>query len=311
MRWRGSITTCPRPSARARRLQVYLRVVNAGTRHWHAHHPEGRWVELLVYLGDDAATEHEAAQGRAARRGGPAHDSLSHSRQSRTTATGPSRCRSSSSRWPGSTSTGWHRWSSTCASKSRRRERWPTPTPSPANRMAGCGCQSAGITRSRTGRPYPTFIEHAQGCRVRDPDGNEWIDYVMAGGAAVLGYAHPEVQAAIARQLASSAVVTLPHMLEVTVNPDAVRRDPVCRDGAVRQTRIGQLHGSRPHRAPAHGTQEGPVQRIPRLARLVRVDAPAEAGESIAGLRSCSASTSTTWRPSTQSSRRTAARLPR
>ena len=53
---------------------------------------------------------------------------------------------------------------------------------------------------------------------VRDPEGNEWIDYVMAGGAAVLGYAHPEVQAAIARQLASSAVVTLAHMLEIKVS---------------------------------------------------------------------------------------------
>jgi glutamate-1-semialdehyde aminotransferase len=52
---------------------------------------------------------------------------------------------------------------------------------------------------------------------VRDPEGNEWVDYVMAGGAAVLGYAHPEVQTAIAQQLASSAVITLPHMLEIKV----------------------------------------------------------------------------------------------
>jgi glutamate-1-semialdehyde aminotransferase len=52
---------------------------------------------------------------------------------------------------------------------------------------------------------------------VRDAEGNEWIDYVMAGGAALLGYAHPEIQAAIARQLTSSAVATLAHMLEVRV----------------------------------------------------------------------------------------------
>jgi glutamate-1-semialdehyde 2,1-aminomutase len=74
-----------------------------------------------------------------------------------------------------------------------------------------------GIARSRAGRRYPTFIEHAQGCRVRDPEGNEWIDYVMAGGAAVLGYAHQEVQAAIARELVSSAVLTLGHTLETKV----------------------------------------------------------------------------------------------
>jgi glutamate-1-semialdehyde aminotransferase len=59
------------------------------------------------------------------------------------------------------------------------------------------------------------FIETSLGCRVRDAEGNEWIDYVMAGGAALLGYANPDIQAAIAAQLASSAVLTLPHTLEI------------------------------------------------------------------------------------------------
>jgi hypothetical protein len=31
--------------------QVYLRVENRGSRHWHANHPEGQWVELAVYIG--------------------------------------------------------------------------------------------------------------------------------------------------------------------------------------------------------------------------------------------------------------------
>ena len=63
-------------------LQGYLRVVNEGSRHWHASHPEGRWVELVVYLGEDAAADDEAAQGRAARGGSPAHESRSRFRLS-------------------------------------------------------------------------------------------------------------------------------------------------------------------------------------------------------------------------------------
>jgi len=76
---------------------------------------------------------------------------------------------------------------------------------------------SQGISRSRTGRPYPMFTKHAQGSRIRDLEGNEWIDYVMGGGSAILGYAHPEIQDAVAQQLSSSAVGTLPHILEIRV----------------------------------------------------------------------------------------------
>ena len=103
---------------------------------------------------------------------------------------------------------------------------------------------------------------------------------------------------------ASSAVVTLPHMLEIKVTADAVRHDSVRRDGAVRQARIGQLHRGRSYRAPAHGAQEGAVQRLPRLARLVRGDAPAEAGESVAASGAVPVRPQRHRRPSTPPSRR-------
>ena len=74
---------------------------------------------------------------------------------------------------------------------------------------------SSGIVRGRDGRPYPVIIKSAKGCRIRDLEENEWIDYVMCGGAALLGYAHPEISGAISRELQSSAVVTLPHVLEI------------------------------------------------------------------------------------------------
>ena len=43
----------------------------------------------------------------------------------------------------------------------------------------------------------PPFIESAKGCRIRDIDGREYIDYVGSWGPMILGHAHPKVLAAV------------------------------------------------------------------------------------------------------------------
>ncbi len=48
----------------------------------------------------------------------------------------------------------------------------------------------------------PVFIESGQGSRVRDADGNEYIDYVLSWGPLILGHAHPRVVGAV-REAAS------------------------------------------------------------------------------------------------------------
>lgn len=45
-------------------------------------------------------------------------------------------------------------------------------------------------------------MERASGCRIRDADGNVYIDYVMSWGPLLLGHAHPEVLAAAREALA-------------------------------------------------------------------------------------------------------------
>ena len=42
----------------------------------------------------------------------------------------------------------------------------------------------------------PMYFDRGCGCRITDVDGHEYIDYVMAFGAFLLGYADPEVNAA-------------------------------------------------------------------------------------------------------------------
>ena len=43
------------------------------------------------------------------------------------------------------------------------------------------------------GRPHPMFFTEGQGARVRDVDGNEYIDFTLSQGPMLLGHSHPEV----------------------------------------------------------------------------------------------------------------------
>jgi glutamate-1-semialdehyde 2,1-aminomutase len=48
---------------------------------------------------------------------------------------------------------------------------------------------------------YPYFFERAEGCRVWDVDGNEYIDLMCSYGPIVLGHRHPAVEAAAREQM--------------------------------------------------------------------------------------------------------------
>ncbi|HOY66191.1 MAG TPA: aminotransferase class III-fold pyridoxal phosphate-dependent enzyme [Candidatus Ozemobacteraceae bacterium] len=48
---------------------------------------------------------------------------------------------------------------------------------------------------------YPIYFTDGQGCRVRDVDGNEYIDYLCAYGPIILGYREKEVDDAVIRQI--------------------------------------------------------------------------------------------------------------
>jgi glutamate-1-semialdehyde aminotransferase/spore coat polysaccharide biosynthesis protein SpsF (cytidylyltransferase family) len=75
----------------------------------------------------------------------------------------------------------------------------------------------------------PIFLERGQGCRVWDVDGNEYIDYVQGLLPNILGYAHGEVNAAVAAQLAQGHSFSLPHPLEVELAERLTRLIP-CAD---------------------------------------------------------------------------------
>jgi glutamate-1-semialdehyde aminotransferase len=61
----------------------------------------------------------------------------------------------------------------------------------------------------------PMYLSNARGSHVFDVDGNEYIDYMMALGPIVLGYAYPATDEAVRRQLADGITFSLMHPLEV------------------------------------------------------------------------------------------------
>jgi len=61
----------------------------------------------------------------------------------------------------------------------------------------------------------PLFIQRAQGSRIWDVDGNEYIDYVASWGPMILGHAHPRVIKALQRAAEQGTSYGAPTALEV------------------------------------------------------------------------------------------------
>jgi glutamate-1-semialdehyde 2,1-aminomutase len=61
----------------------------------------------------------------------------------------------------------------------------------------------------------PLFIRRGSGARIRDEDGNEFIDYCMSWGPLILGHADPDVTAAITEAAADGTSFGAPNRYEV------------------------------------------------------------------------------------------------
>ena len=87
-----------------------------------------------------------------------------------------------------------------------------------ASRVIPMGTQTLSKSPTQYVRGVaPTYLARGQGAHVWDVDGNEYVDYPMALGPVLLGYAEPAVDEAIRRQLDDGIVFTLMHPLEVEV----------------------------------------------------------------------------------------------
>lgn len=77
------------------------------------------------------------------------------------------------------------------------------------------GCHTYAKGDDQYPEAAPGFIERGTGCRVRDIDGNEFIEYGMGLRAVSLGHAHPGVIEAAHREMLRGANFVRPSPIEV------------------------------------------------------------------------------------------------
>ena len=72
----------------------------------------------------------------------------------------------------------------------------------------------------------PPFIERAEGCRLWDADGREYVDYVSSWGPMILGHGHPAVIRALEAQLPKGTSYGAPTELEIEMARTIVEMVP-------------------------------------------------------------------------------------
>ena len=137
-----------------------------------------------------------------------------------------------------------------------------------SERVIPLGSQT--FSKSRTQYPFgvsPHFITHANGSRVWDLDGNEYIDFVNSLASITLGYQDPDVARAVKAQLESGVIFSLAHPLETEVAEllcemvpcaDMVRFGKNGSDATSGAIRLARAHTGRDHVAVCgyHGWQD-------------------------------------------------------
>ncbi len=82
------------------------------------------------------------------------------------------------------------------------------------------------VNAARLPEGYPQFFASAEGCRVRDVDGREYIDFMCSWGPVLLGHRHPEVEAAARAQAAMGDCLNGPGEVMVDLAEDFVAMMP-------------------------------------------------------------------------------------
>lgn len=127
----------------------------------------------------------------------------------------------------------------------------------------------------------PHFASRASGSRLWDADGNEYVDFVNALAAVLLGYADPEVNRAVMEQLERGVTFTLNHELEAEVAERLVRLIPCAEqvrfgkngtDATSAAIRLARAHTGRSHVAVCgyHGWQDWYIATTSRDAGVPR-----------------------------------------
>ncbi len=90
-----------------------------------------------------------------------------------------------------------------------------------------------GYSRLVVRKPFPNYIDHAEGCWAWDVDGKRHIDFTNNFTTLVHGHCHPDIVAAVRRQASLSSCSSMPSPLEIMLAEVLVDRI-----GSVEQVRF-------------------------------------------------------------------------
>lgn len=74
--------------------------------------------------------------------------------------------------------------------------------------------------------PHPISVAHAEGTRLWDVDGNEYIDFTMGFGCLMAGHAHPKVVEAVQEAVTGGTIYAIPHERSALLAEEILKRYP-------------------------------------------------------------------------------------
>jgi glutamate-1-semialdehyde 2,1-aminomutase len=141
--------------------------------------------------------------------------------------------------------------------------------------------------------PYPFYVNWARGSKVRDVDGNTFVDFWMGHYTHILGHSPPEIVEAVKRQLDHGTHYGVCHELEVAMAEQVVKMVPSAQmvrftnsgtEAAMYATRLARAFTGKSKLVKFEGGWHGGYDAL-QVAVKPPLDLPESAGISAESLR--------------------------
>src|SRR3984957_20858399 len=102
-----------------------------------------------------------------------------------------------------------------------------TPKSAEAHKKAQKRIPLGVASNYRAYDPYPIFVAEGHGSKIKDIDGNEYLDHNLCFGTLMAGHGHPAVAKAVEQKLQEGTTFGMPHEQEWELAEEICKRYPV------------------------------------------------------------------------------------